>query len=358
MEDKHKNIKDAEVVKNDTPNATPEKAAQPTNAAQSNQAAASAAGAAESKANTAQADAANTPEANNNAAAAGTQPDAKPEATGEKSNESNTPAPSDAKKPEATASKPSASDDDKKDTTAAASVGSAATASETGRNRKPLLAFIAGVLTAIVAWQLYSVITATQVDNSGQYPDPVAIVNGEPVDQELFEQNIEQTLTGAEAQGVNVTDEKVRSEFENQVLETIINTRLLVNAAAEAGYAPTEEEITERITELESQFESGGGLDAELEALGLSRADLNTDVTEQLSVDALLRNEVIPEEIAVSDEEVQEVYDGLIEAGQEMPPLEEVRQGIIAQVQQQKQQDLIQAYLDELRAAAEVEVNL
>ena len=252
-----------------------------------------------------------------------------------------------------------------KDTTAAtvapeaAATTAATEATKTSSARFPLLPFIAGVLTALLAWQLYSVITNEQVELSDSgYPEPVALVNGTAVDQQLFEQNVTETLAAAEAQGLDIADETVRTEVESQALEVIINTRLLVAAATKAGYQVTDEEIATRIGELEEQFGGAQALDAELEQLGLDREELATDVREQLSVDALLEEEVLTQPITVTDEEVAEVYESLQTAGQEMPPLASVKDAIVAQIEQQKQQGLIENYLEELRAAADIEINL
>lgn len=224
--------------------------------------------------------------------------------------------------------------------------------------RMPILAFIAGVATALIAWQLYSAVTIDKPRAQGDYPNPVATVDGEAVDQELFEDNINNLLAGLAAQGVDTSDESIRAQYEADALEVIVNTRLLVNAAEAAGYAPTDEEIDERITMLEAQFGSAEALDAELTTLGLTRDDLRVDVIEQLSVDALLTTEVIPEEIEVTDAEVQELYDGIPDNGQGVPELETIREAIVAQIQQQKQQAYIEEYLEELRAEADIEINL
>ncbi|GEM_PF-1834257 len=235
-------------------------------------------------------------------------------------------------------------------------LAAAATEAETG-SRRPLIAFIAGMVTALIIWQLYTVITNNE-PGPGEYPNPIATVGGVAIDQALFEQNVEQTLVGGVAQGLDIEDPEIRRTLENQALEVLINTRLLVNAAAAAGYNATDEEIAERIELLESQFGGAEGLDAELTSLGLDRENLQNDVSEQLNVDALLANDVLPETIDVSQEEIAEVYDGLVAAGQEMPPLETVRDAIVAQIEQQKQQDIIEAYLDELRAESDIEINL
>jgi hypothetical protein len=226
-----------------------------------------------------------------------------------------------------------------------------------GSNR-PLLAFIAGVLVAVLGWYAYSNLIAASDDDTLQYADPIAVVDGEAVDRDLFVQNLTETLTSLEAQGLDIADESIRTSYETQVLDTLINTRLLVAAAEEAGYQPTEEEIRTRISELETQFGDAAALDAQLSELGLDRESLYTDVSEQLSVDALLTAEVLGDNLTVTDAELQEAYDVLIEAGRELPELDTIRDALSAQIEQQKQQQLINTYLNQLRDEAEIEINL
>lgn len=229
---------------------------------------------------------------------------------------------------------------------------------EAGSNR-PLIAFIAGILVAVLGWYAFTNLTAPAGDETARdYADPIATVNGEPVDQDLFYQNLDETTATLEAQGIDTTDPTVQDEYEAQVVDTLVNTRLLVSAAADAGYAPSDEEIQTRITELEAQFGDAANLDSQLDELGLDRDSLYNDVREQLSVDALLAEEVLGENLTVTDEELQDAYNVLSEAGRELPELDSIRDALTAQIEQQKQQQLIQEYLDTLRAEADIEVNL
>jgi len=225
-------------------------------------------------------------------------------------------------------------------------------------SRFPILPFIAGILTTVLVWQLYSVVTSTTSLSDAGYPNPIATINGEAVDQALFEQNVSETLSEAAARGLNTSDEAVRNELETQSLDIIINTRLLVAAAEEAGYEASDEEVAEKIAELENQFGGAEALDEQLTLLNLDRDRLAADIREQIIVDKLLENDVLSETVDVTEAEITEVYNELQAAGQELPPLESVRDAIVAQIQQRKQQSSVEAYLETLRAKADIEINL
>jgi hypothetical protein len=237
--------------------------------------------------------------------------------------------------------------------------GTVAADSVTKGSNRPLLAFIAGIIVAVGGWYLYGVLTTpAEPDPNRDYADPIATVNGDAVDQDLFYRNLDQTFASLEAQGLDTTDPSIRESYEIQVLDTIVNTKLLIAAAAEAGYEPTDEEIQARITDLEAQFGDAAGLDVQLENLGLNRDSLYEDVREQLSVDALLEGEVLGDNLTVTDQELEDAYNALLEAGRELPELDAIRDALAAQIEQQKQQQLIGNYIDSLRAEAEIETNL
>lgn len=227
-----------------------------------------------------------------------------------------------------------------------------------GSNR-PLLAFIAGIIVAVGGWYLYGALTTpAEPDPNRDYADPIATVNGEAVDQDLFYQNLDQTFASLEAQGLDTTDPSIRESYEIQVLDTIVNTKLLITAATEAGYVPSDEEIQARIAELETQFGDAAGLDTQLADLGLDRDALYEDVREQLSVDTFLAEEVLGDNLTVTDQELEDAYNALLEAGRELPELDAIRDALTAQIEQQKQQQLIGTYIDNLRAEADIETNL
>jgi hypothetical protein len=91
--------------------------------------------------------------------------------------------------------------------------------------------------------------------------------------------------------------------------------------------------------------------------LGLTYEELEADIAEEVIIQTLLDGLFVEAEIAVTEEEIQSVYDaaGGTEAG--LPPLEEVRDQVVAQVRSSKEQEIIDAYLSTLEGDAEVVIN-
>lgn len=224
-------------------------------------------------------------------------------------------------------------------------------------DRKPLMAFVAGLLTAVLLWYVYGLITEPKTDTNSPYPAVVATVDGEEIPRDRFTQSLNQSLSFATAQGADVTDAAILDEVEAQALESVINTRLLVAAATDAGYTTEEAAIDTQIDTLATQY---GGIEAfmtEVAAVGLDEVALRKDIEEQLIVDQYLQAEVVTD-VDVTEEEVAAFYESLTASGQEVPPLEEIGFAIGTQLRQQKEQELVLTHLDTLREQAEIEINI
>ena len=189
---------------------------------------------------------------------------------------------------------------------------------------------------------------------------PVAIVNGERLMAEDLSAGVEQLEQAAAAQGLDLNDPAVRTEIDTQAREMLVNTTLLKQAAAAGGIIIEESAVTARIDELAA---SAGGLDLLLERLqefGITQEQLTLDITEELTIRALLDEVVFAElDLAISEAEITFVYQGAVDANgaENIPPLEEVRDQIAAQLSQAAEQAALDTYLQTLRADADIELN-
>jgi len=229
---------------------------------------------------------------------------------------------------------------------------------QTPSNFTPALAFAAGLLTAVVGWYLYGVVTATAQTADNDAPAVVATIDGEEVSSVRYTQSLEQSLAFAAAQGADVTDPAIRADIEQQALTSVINTRLLVAAATEAGYSASDEAVDTQLANLVEQYGGEEALKAEVAAAGLTPETLRSDIAEQITVDEYLQAEVVGEAPTVTDEDIAAFYEELQAGGQELPPLADVSDAIAAQITQENEQNLVLAHIETLREAAEIETNI
>jgi len=184
----------------------------------------------------------------------------------------------------------------------------------------------------------------------------VAVVNGEEVTGKELNTSIQQFNQAALAQGVDTTNPDVVADIRSQALDVLVNTTLLKQAAQEQGVEVSEEATTERLETIESEIGGAEVLQSRIDELGLTRAELREDIQEEILIQTLLDGIFSEADVSVTEEEIQEVYDaaGGVEAG--LPPLEEVREQIEAQVRGTKEQVVIDEYLNELKAEADIEI--
>lgn len=188
---------------------------------------------------------------------------------------------------------------------------------------------------------------------------PLATVNGEDIKAADIESGMQQLSQAATQQGFNAADPEVQSEIQTQAIEMMVNTKLLEQAAAENNVTIEAEAVDARISEL---AEAAGGqeeLMARLAEFEIDEAQLRADVEEELTIRALLDTVFSDANIAVTEEEIAEVYENALAAsdGQPLPPLADVSAQIQQQLQQSKEQEAIEAYVQDLRANADIVIN-
>ncbi|MCA9365992.1 SurA N-terminal domain-containing protein [Candidatus Kaiserbacteria bacterium] len=191
-----------------------------------------------------------------------------------------------------------------------------------------------------------------------EYPEVVARVNGEDVSREDFLEGLEQTKAAAASQGADMSDIVVASQVEAQALDVVINTKLLLQAAADAGIAITDEQVDQELAALQERYGGEEGFQAEMAKYGVTLEQLRVDVKEQLTVDAYLTGTEEFSGATVTEEEMTAFYDSLSSQGQDLPPYEEVKAQLEASLIGQKQQVAVSAIIDRLRTAADIETLL
>jgi len=202
--------------------------------------------------------------------------------------------------------------------------------------------------------------TAPEPDLEG-LPDVVAVVDGVEITREEFEQVYDSQLQQAFMQSQMTGQEVDQDQLKQQTAEGLVDTQLLLTEAEARSIAPAEEEIDAAAEELaaSSGLGSADELFTMLEEQGLGREEAREELRLQTSIEQLVADEA--GEYTPSDEEVQTLYDeaaGQAGEGGELPPIDEVRPQIEAQLQQQHESEVVQGLLEQLRADADITYNL
>lgn len=142
---------------------------------------------------------------------------------------------------------------------------------------------------------------------------------------------------------------RLEKSYGTQALDDMINEKILDKAIADAHIKVDQAKLDKQIKDLETQFESTGGLDEALKQRGLSRKDLTKQVSTQLAVEELLADKIVPAEADVKkqfDDGATTVYKG--------KSFDDVKVTITEELKQAKLRDAFLAWFAEVKKAAKI----
>lgn len=219
-----------------------------------------------------------------------------------------------------------------------------------------------GVGVAITTLILGYIFLFTDIKLSNLIPfgkDTIALVNGVPIKQAEFQNSVKNVTDAYTQQGVDVNDPATREVIESEAVKRLINTELLLQAAAGAGHTADDAQVDEQVSALIAEFGGEEALQTRLSELNITKEMLRNDVREQIIVGDYLEKETEVGSITVTDEEINTFFENLkAQYGKQLPPLEDIKVQIEDDIKVQKQQGVLSEILANLRANAEVEVRL
>lgn len=201
------------------------------------------------------------------------------------------------------------------------------------------------VLVAVAALAAVLVLVTTRPPA----PDVVAEVNG----HKITKQDVQEFQTRTYLwYGQNATEE--------QALEQMIAETLLYREAEREGYLLTSEEAEqELVTRLELMGKTIEDLKAQLQEDDLPYDEYLLDLQRQLAIENYLDDAV---EIEITLQEAIEFYDEYKESvlrqypDQQFPPFEQVQSQIVELLSQEKQQEAMLLFIEELKEKADIRI--
>ncbi len=218
-----------------------------------------------------------------------------------------------------------------------------------GGSKKSILAIV------IVAFLIIGALEISGTINLFGGGKAVARINGEKITQAEFDERLSQILASPQAQSLQLDDPSFRAQIEEQVLTEMINTRLLLQTALDAGHTATEEEVDGEYNLIVERLGSEEVLAEELARGGLTASEFRSNVRDQIIIQKLLEENIGLEQLAPTDEEVDAFYESISDQ-EGIPPLEDIRSQIEGQLAAQREQELVGGYIAELRTNANIEL--
>lgn len=182
--------------------------------------------------------------------------------------------------------------------------------------------------------------------------DPVATVNGTPITRGQ--------LTTAEtqiaAQNPNATSTAAQVQIQSSALDSLIGRELLLQAAAKAGVTASSTQVEAQLAAAKAQFPTQDAYQQALTAQGLTEDALRAQISGDLTLQAFLGAQLNLSSATTTEAEIRAAYAQASSTQANMPPLAQVHDQIAQYLVQQKQQAAVAAYVQQLRATADIKI--
>lgn len=135
----------------------------------------------------------------------------------------------------------------------------------------------------------------------------VAEVNGEKIYNSEVEVQLNSIIGAHAGQLQGEEGKKMIEQFRKQILEQLIDFRLIIHQAKQENLKATDEEVNKRIEEIKKQFPNQEEFKNALSQAGLTEAELPEKVREQILAEKML--EKIFSKIKVEEKEMKDYYE-------------------------------------------------
>ncbi len=144
-------------------------------------------------------------------------------------------------------------------------------------------------------------------------------------------------------------NDQLVKKFGGQVLENIINERLILAAARQKGIFVKSEEIDSRTKEIETRLSGKMSLDDALKAQGLTRDDFKKQLEIQLSIEKMFEKES-----TISGADIDDYVSKNSQSFKNATNPAEVRREVNSMLRQQKINDLFEKWFAEIQKSAKI----
>lgn len=214
------------------------------------------------------------------------------------------------------------------------------------------------VVVAVAAYGFYGTKKSDKAPVVATQEAPsVAKVNGVAISKAIFDTQLASAITAYKAQGIDVDKPENLTQIKTQVLNDLISNELVMQGIAAAGIKPTAEEVEKQYQAVLAQ---AGGIDklkTQMVTANITEAQLRDNLARQLAVQTYLLKNIDINSIKVTDEEISKFYKDSVAGQKDAPKLKDVSEQIKQQLLNNKQQVLINAFVQTLKDKAKIETS-
>lgn len=187
--------------------------------------------------------------------------------------------------------------------------------------------------------------------------DVVVVVNGEEILGKVYNSVARQLESSVATQGKKASDPEVAEQVKEQAITVIVGNKLIIQDAVGKGHEVDEEVLEQRFEDLKNQFEDEEQMNISLERTGFTLDDMKVQLREQLIYESYLEEEI--EGAEVTEEELEEAYQGYVDSTEgETPEFEEMKPMIRQSLEEQNEEQAVYDRIEDLRQAADIEIKI
>ncbi len=211
------------------------------------------------------------------------------------------------------------------------------------------------VLVGLAVYGFYGNKSSAPSEQVVAESESVAKVNGISITKANYDTQLASAISAYKVQGIDADNPENLAQIKTQVLNDLISNELVMQGIAKEGVKSTPEEVENQYQALITQAGGVDKLKTQMVTSNITEAQLRENITRQIVVQKYLLNHVDVSTIVVTDEEIKKFYDDGV-AGQEKPPVfKDVKEQIRQQILTNKQQILVNNFIQTLKDGAQIE---
>ncbi len=215
------------------------------------------------------------------------------------------------------------------------------------------------IRAGLVSLVAVSLLVAVGCSGDSDGPSVVATVDGREITGQEMDLQLNQYRQQYASQGVDLDAEpELLREVQSAVLQEMIDQALLLAFAADEEVTASQEEIDAEYEVLVQQVGGEETLQSLLDAQSIERDTLMKLIADEVVLKRLQDHVRAEGGLEVTDTQVEDAYQQYQAMIDDMPPLEQVRPYLRAELEYQQYMEVLPALLEELREGADIEVYL
>lgn len=185
-----------------------------------------------------------------------------------------------------------------------------------------------------------------------------AVINGEKITKVDLDSRLEQLKEANQLQGVDLSDEKALTEIKKQMLNDMINEKILLQGAAKGGVSASEADVQASYDQLAAGFNTKEDFEKELASRNLTEKEVKESIANQMTLSKYLEQNIDLKSVTATDEEVNNLYKNYSAKQENMPKIEEIKAQLANEVKQQKSRAMILDFIEKLKKDADIKILL